>query len=50
MSVPIGTSNYPLPEVPRLAAAIFDHTLAHTQAELDWVSNLLSGLESGEYP
>ena len=39
-----------LPEVPRLAAAIFDHTLAHTQAELDWVSNLLNGLESGEYP
>lgn len=39
-----------LPEVPRLAAAIFDHTLAHTQAELDWISNLLSKLEIGEYP
>lgn len=39
-----------LPEVPRLAAAIFDHTLAHTQAELDWISNLLNKLESGEYP
>ena len=39
-----------LPEVPRLAEAIFDHTLAHTQAELDWISNLLNKLESGEYP
>jgi DNA-binding PadR family transcriptional regulator len=39
-----------LPEVPRLAAAIFDHTLAHTQAELDWVSTLLNKLESEEYP
>ena len=39
-----------LPEVPRLATAIFDHTLVHTQAELSWVSDLLQRLESGEYP
>ena len=39
-----------LPEVPRLAMAIFDHTLVHTQAELNWVTDLLKKLESGEYP
>lgn len=38
------------PEVPRLATAIFDHTLVHTQAELNWVTDLLQGLESGAYP
>ncbi len=38
------------PEVPRLASAIFDHTLVHTQAELNWVSDLLIRLERGEYP
>jgi DNA-binding PadR family transcriptional regulator len=38
------------PEVPRLATAIFDHTLIHTQAELTWVSDLLQKMESGEYP
>lgn len=37
-----------LPEVPRLAAAIFNHTLVHTQAELNWVTDLLQKLESGE--
>jgi len=38
------------PEVPRLAVAIFDHSLVHTQAELTWVSDLLQKMESGEYP
>ncbi|NMC83880.1 MAG: PadR family transcriptional regulator [Anaerolineaceae bacterium] len=38
------------PEVPRLASAIFDHTLIHTQAELGWISDLLQKLERGEYP
>ncbi len=35
-----------LPEVPPLAAAIFDHTLVHTQAELNWVTELLEKLAS----
>jgi DNA-binding PadR family transcriptional regulator len=39
-----------LPEVPRLATAIFDHTFVHTQAELNWVGDLLQKLESGAYP
>lgn len=38
------------PQVPQLAGAIFDHTLAHTQAELNWLTNLLQKLEGGEYP
>ncbi|MFZ5911332.1 MAG: PadR family transcriptional regulator [Chloroflexota bacterium] len=38
------------PEVPRLAAAIFDHTLVHTQAELDWTAGVLDKLMRGEYP
>jgi DNA-binding PadR family transcriptional regulator len=33
------------PEVPALAAAIFDHTIVHTQAELQWVTSLLEKLE-----
>jgi DNA-binding PadR family transcriptional regulator len=37
-----------LPEVPPLAAAIFDHTLAHTRAELDWVTDVLQKLERGK--
>jgi len=37
------------PEVPPLAAAIFDHTIFHTQAELEWVTDLLQKLESGKY-
>jgi len=36
-----------LPEVPPLAAAIFDHTRVHTRAELEWVSDLLQKLERG---
>lgn len=39
-----------VPEVPRLAGAIFDHTFVHTSAELAWVSALLQKLENGEYP
>ena len=35
-----------LPEIPSLAAAIFDHTFVHTQAELDWVTDLLQKVES----
>lgn len=38
-----------LPEVPRLATAIFDHSFVHTQAELYWVGDLLQKLERGEY-
>ena len=38
-----------LPEVPPLAGAIFDHTIFHTQAELDWVTDLLQKLKSGKY-
>lgn len=38
------------PDVPRLATAIFDHTFVHTQAELNWVSDLLAKMENGEYP
>ena len=38
-----------IPEVPPQAAAIFDHTLVHTQAELEWVSGLLQKMESGEF-
>jgi DNA-binding PadR family transcriptional regulator len=34
------------PEVPELAAAIFDHTLAHTRAELKWLKQLLRRLEA----
>ena len=37
-------------ETPRLAAAIFDHSLVHFQAELDWTQDLLDKVERGEYP
>jgi DNA-binding PadR family transcriptional regulator len=36
-------------QVPRLAGAIFDHTLFHTQAELNWLTDLQKKFESGEY-
>ena len=36
--------------VPRLAGPIFDHTLAHLQAELAWTEDLLAKVEQGEYP
>jgi DNA-binding PadR family transcriptional regulator len=38
------------PEVPKYAAAIFDHSALHAQAELTWVDGLLKKLERGEYP
>jgi DNA-binding PadR family transcriptional regulator len=37
-------------EVPRLAAAVFDHSLAHYRAELEWTRDLLARVEEGEYP
>lgn len=39
-----------VPAVPRLATAIFDHALVHTQAELTWLTGLLQKIESGQYP
>lgn len=39
-----------LTEVPRLAAAIFDHSVAHTRAELAWTSEVLEKIEQGLYP
>jgi hypothetical protein len=38
------------PSVPALAAAVFDHGLAHFQAELDWTRELLDKVEAGVYP
>jgi DNA-binding PadR family transcriptional regulator len=37
-------------EVPRLAAAVFDHSRAHFEAELGWTRNLLDKVEQGFYP
>jgi hypothetical protein len=37
-------------EVPRSAAAVFDHGLALFQAELDWTRDILDKMERGEYP
>jgi DNA-binding PadR family transcriptional regulator len=37
-------------EVPRLAAAVFDHSRVHFQAELAWTRDLLDKVERGEYP
>jgi DNA-binding PadR family transcriptional regulator len=34
------------PEVPAAAAAVFDHALAHTRAELGWLRGVLAGLEA----
>ncbi|MGD2039468.1 MAG: PadR family transcriptional regulator [Anaerolineae bacterium] len=33
------------PEVPAQAAAVFDHSLAHFQAELDWTHDLLDSVQ-----
>jgi DNA-binding PadR family transcriptional regulator len=38
-----------IPEVPPFAAAIFDHALIHTQAELSWIMGLHKDLENGKY-
>jgi DNA-binding PadR family transcriptional regulator len=37
-------------EVPRTAAAVFDHSLAHFRAELHWTQDLLAQVERGDYP
>ena len=39
-----------LDEVPRSAGAVFDHGLAHFEAELAWTRDLLSKVERGEFP
>jgi len=39
-----------VPEVPRLANAIFDHSQVHLQAELAWTQDLLDKIRRGEYP
>jgi len=35
-----------LPDVPPIAANIFDHSLVHIQAELKWISSLIRKLKS----
>ena len=35
-----------LPDVPPIAANIFDHTIVHVQAELEWLSSLIRKLKS----
>jgi hypothetical protein len=37
-------------EVPGVAAAVFDHSRAHFQAELTWTRDLLQKVEQGVYP
>lgn len=37
------------PEMPRLAEAIFGHSLVHFQAELQWTKDLLAKIKSGVY-
>jgi len=36
-------------EVPRVAGAIFDHSLAHLEAELEWTREVLDQVLSGVY-
>jgi DNA-binding PadR family transcriptional regulator len=36
--------------VPKMARAIFDHSIAHNEAELRWLEDLRAKLRSGEYP
>ncbi len=38
------------PEIPPVARAIFEHSIAHTRAELEWVTDLLAKVESGIIP
>jgi DNA-binding PadR family transcriptional regulator len=38
------------PEMPRQAAAVFDHSLAHFQAELSWTRSLLDKVGGGNTP
>jgi DNA-binding PadR family transcriptional regulator len=44
------TEQMALSEVPRTAAAVFDHGLAHFRAELHWTQDLLAQVERGDYP
>jgi DNA-binding PadR family transcriptional regulator len=37
-------------KVPRMAAAVFDHSRAHFKAELAWTTDLLDQMERGVYP
>jgi DNA-binding PadR family transcriptional regulator len=37
-------------DMPNSVAVIFDHSLAHFQAELDWTRDLMNKVERGEYP
>ena len=37
------------PDIPPVARAIFEHSLAHTRAELVWVSDLLAQIKNGEF-
>ncbi len=37
------------PEIPPIARAIFNHSIAHTRAELDWISQLCKDLEEGAF-
>jgi len=37
-------------EVPRLAAAVFEHSRAHFEAEFSWTQDLLGKVEQGLYP
>ena len=36
-----------LPEIPPIARAIFEHSIAHTRAELDWITQLCADIENG---
>jgi DNA-binding PadR family transcriptional regulator len=36
-------------QVPRTAAAIFDHSLAHYEAELGWTRGVLQSIRSGQW-
>jgi DNA-binding PadR family transcriptional regulator len=36
--------------VPRIADAVFDHSIVHFQAELEWTKDLMNKVEQGVYP
>jgi len=35
------------PDIPPIARAIFEHSIAHTRAELNWITDLLEKIEGG---
>lgn len=37
------------PEIPTVARAIFEHSIAHTRAELSWVTDVLEKMEKGAF-